>query len=135
MKKIILILQALINSIIFLILINSRIVYAAVDLSKPIPGAEPITLFELTYIVGLIGNFFVMVAPVLLIISLVLSGITFAVAGPNANAVAKAKKWLGYSVVGGLVIFGSGVIINTIAFIVTRDFFCQVVLFGVCLFH
>jgi hypothetical protein len=105
----------------------------SVDLTHPITGNEPMTLLEISNIVGTIANFLVIVAPVLIIIALVLSAITIMSGGANPAAVKKGKEWLKYSIYGGLIIFGSGVIINTIAYLVTRDFFCQVMLLGVCI--
>ncbi|MGD0977456.1 MAG: hypothetical protein ABR875_04170 [Minisyncoccia bacterium] len=133
--------QILVNLSLIFLMVGGGMVHAdlvptgTINLNQPINGNPPVTLNEVGSIVGTIGNFFILVAPILLIIALVLSAITIMTGGASPAAVTKGKKWLGYSVVAGLIIFGTGVIINTIAFIVTRDFFCQVSLLGVCILH
>ncbi len=122
-----LILQIVLNLLLFAVLADfGRAAPIPINLpTTPIPGAKPVSLLELQWIVGIIGNFFVTVGPVILVIALIASGITLAGGGASPAAVTKARKWFGASVVGGLIIFGAGVIINTLAAIVTRTFFCR----------
>ncbi len=95
---------------------------------RPVSGplSEPVSLSEVGYLINIIGNFFIIIAPLLFVISIVLSGIWYMKAGADSGALARAKSWLGYSIVGGLIIFGVGVIINTVAGLISRQFFCQV---------
>ena len=120
-------------------------VFAANDLiptyvGHPIPGNEPFTLVTFNNIIGTVANFMIIVAPILIIIALVLSAITIMSGGANPGLATKGKQWLGYSIYGALIIFGAGVIINTVAGIVSRDFFCQaginiLNIINVCVFH
>lgn len=87
-------------------------------------GNEPITLVEVQSLLGFVANFFVAVAPILLVIALISSGLYYMKSGASAEGTKKARAMFGYSVLGGLIIFGTGVIINTIGAIITRQFFC-----------
>lgn len=104
---------------------------------RPIRGplSQPITLPELSGLLRIIGNFLIVVAPILFVISLIMSGIWFMKAGADPNALGRAKSWLGYSIVGGLIIFGVGVMINTVTALLTRELFCRVGIGGICLFY
>ena len=102
--------------------------------ATPIPGQKAFSLSELSQIIGILGRFLVAVAPVLLVISLIWSGILYMKAGGSDTKVAEAKKWFGYAIVGGLIIFGVGVIINTVAAVITREFFCQLSVLGICIY-
>ena len=93
--------------------------------STPLPGQKPITVIEAIGLVSNIGNFLIIIGPVILVAALVISGIIYASAGDNTGRVDKAKAWFKNAIIGGLIIFGTGVIINTIAMIISRQFFCQ----------
>lgn len=88
------------------------------------PGQAPVTLIEIMKLVTVVGNFLIIVAPVIMVIALIVSAILYMTAG-DSDRVNKAKEWFRYSIIGGFIVFGSGVIINTIAIIISRQFFCQ----------
>ncbi len=133
-SKILFLSQIIINLWVFALLIEP--VQAAPPLNlpnpiiiptRPIPGAgsNPTNLLELRELLSIVGNFFVMIAPVLLVIALIYSGMLFMSAGASGAMVAKAKAALGYGILGGFIVFAAGVIINTIMAVVTRQFFCN----------
>ena len=64
---------------------------------------------------------------------IVWSGITYMYAGADATKVTAAQGRFKSAVIGAAIVLGVGVIIQTIAGIVTRDFFCQFQLLGVCI--
>ncbi len=100
--------------------------------ANPVPGGgAPLSVLGLQNIVLAIGTFFIIVGPILLVISLILSAIWYMKAGADSAALAKAKSWLGYTIIGGLIMFGVGVIINTIIAIVDRSFFNGGSFFGI----
>jgi hypothetical protein len=94
--------------------------------ATPVPGApnQPLSLLEIAGILGLIGRFMVIIGPIILVIAIIYGGILFMFAGASGALVAKAKSMIGYGIVGGLIVFGVGVIINTLINVVTRQFFC-----------
>lgn len=120
--------QIIINAVFLTVLISTNAAYAQINIPiiTPIAGQSALTLPNIVTIVTRIADFFIIVAPLILVVALIWSGITFMRAGASPTAVKSAKTMLGYSIVGGLLIFGVGVIINTIAAVVTGEFFCRV---------
>ena len=98
-----------------------------------LPPGNPITLPEVDNIIGQIAQFLIVVSVLIAVIMIVWSGITYMSAGANPTKVAEAQTRLRNAVIGAAVVLGVGVIIQTIAGIVTRDFFCQFQLLGVCI--
>lgn len=85
-----------------------------------VPEGRPVTLPEL---VGIFENFagFLMVAGgVLAAIVIIGSGIYYLMAGPDSTKVKAARDMLKAGIIGSLIIFGFGTILQTIRFI-TED--------------
>ena len=88
-----------------------------------------------------IGNWFVIIARFLIgismtiaVIFIVWSGFVMMSSQGNPKQFEAGKTRLIQAVWGVAVILGVGVIINTIAAVVTRDFFCQASILGICLY-
>lgn len=92
--------------------------------TTPIPGQKPVTTIELVKLITVLGNFLIILAPVILVIALIVGAVLYMTAG-DSGRVDKAKAWLKGAIIGGFIVFGVGVIINTMAIIVSRQFFCQ----------
>lgn len=92
----------------------------------PVSGAKPITGLDLYSAITGIAGFLIVVGPIILVVALIINAITLMGGGASAAAVGKAKQGFWYSILGGLIVFGVGVIINTIAVIVSGQFFCRV---------
>lgn len=98
-----------------------------------LPAGKPITLPEVDSLIGRIAQFLIVVSVLIAVTMIVWSGITYMSAGSDTTKVAEAQTRLKNAVIGAAVVLGVGVIIQTIAGIVTRDFFCQFQLLGVCI--
>ena len=98
-----------------------------------LPVGKPITLPEVDSLIGRIAQFLVVTSVLIAVIMIVWSGITYMYAGSDATKVGEAQTRLKNAVIGAAIVLGVGVIIQTIAGIVTRDFFCQFQLLGVCI--
>ena len=94
--------------------------------ATPVSGAKPITGLDLYSAITGIAGFLIVVGPLILVAALIINAITLMGGGASAAAVAKAKQGFWYSILGGLIVFGVGVIINTIAVIISGQFFCRV---------
>ena len=94
--------------------------------ATPVSGAKPITGLDLYSAVTGIAGFLIVVGPLILVAALIINAVTLMGGGASAAAVAKAKQGFWYSILGGLIVFGVGVIINTIAVIISGQFFCRV---------
>ena len=98
-----------------------------------LPPGKPITFNELDYLISRVATFVMFTSVTLAIIFIVRAGITWMSAGANTTKVDEAKAQLKSGIIGAFVVLGVGVIINTIAAVVTREFFCQFSVLGVCL--
>ncbi len=100
-----------------------------------LPAGRPITLPEVDSLIGQVAQFLVVVSVILAVIYIVWGGITYMAAGANTTKVAEAQERIKNGIIGAAVVLGVGVIINTVAGLVTRDFFCRVQVLGVCIFN
>lgn len=98
-----------------------------------LPAGKPITLPEVDSMIERVAQFLIVVSVLIAVIMIVWSGITYMYAGSDASKVTEAQTRLKNAVIGAAIVLGVGVIIQTIAGIVTRDFFCQFQLLGVCI--
>ena len=100
-----------------------------------LPAGNPITFDFIDYLAALLLNFIIGLSMTLMIGFIVASGIMIMGSRDNPNKYGKALAMLRSAIIGSAVILGSGVIINTIWSVVTRDFFCQVSVLGICIFN
>jgi hypothetical protein len=98
-----------------------------------LPPGQPVTFKELDYLIERIATFMVVTSVLLAVIYIVWGGITYMAAGAETTKVDEAKTRIKNGIIGAAVVLGVGVIINTIVGIVTRDFFCQFQLLGICI--
>lgn len=98
-----------------------------------LPPGQPITFDEIDDLIERVAQFLIVVSVILAIIFIVWGGITYMAAGANATKVTEAQTRIKNGIIGAAVVLGVGVIIQTIAGVVTRDFFCQFQLLGVCI--
>ncbi|PIR42102.1 MAG: hypothetical protein COV30_00150 [Candidatus Yanofskybacteria bacterium CG10_big_fil_rev_8_21_14_0_10_37_15] len=101
--------------------------------SSGLPPGKPITFDELDILIQRVAQFILVISVVLAVIFIVRAGITWMSAGSDTKKVDNAKAQLRSAIIGAFVVLGVGVIINTIASIVTREFFCQLRVLGVCI--
>ena len=101
-----------------------------------LPSGSPITLTVLEYIIFRISTFLITTSAVLALIFIVWSGITYMYAGEDTAKVDSAKARLRSGIIGAAIVFGVGVIIQTVASVVTLDFFCtvRIPVVGTCIY-
>lgn len=88
-----------------------------------LPSGAPITLSELEARIDRIARVLIRLSVIVLVIVLIWSGIAYATAGTNTKRLEYAKNTFKYGVIGALIILGVGVILRTIAALVTRNIF------------
>ena len=98
-----------------------------------LPPGKPITFDELDYLIARVAQFITVTSVIIAVIFIVRAGITWMYAGANETKVTEAKGQLKSAIIGALIVLGVGVIINTIAAVVSREFFCQFSVLGVCI--
>lgn len=86
------------------------------------PGQE-ITLGEVEGLIETVARFLVVISVIVAVIVIILGGIMLMMARGNEEAAEKAKNTLKYGVIGALVVLGVGVILQTLAGVVARNFF------------
>ena len=118
--------------LLFLAIANTGLAYQLADL----PPGEPVTFDEVNRLIEQIANFMVVTSVLLAIIYIIWGGITYMSAGSDTTKVTEAQTRIKNGIIGAAIVLGVGVIINTIAGIVSRDFFCQfrIPIIGTCLY-
>ncbi len=102
--------------------------------TNPVPLAPPgFSLAELGDIIRIVADFFTSIGVILAMIAIVVSGIMYMQAGSAPEAIKKAQTWFKNALIGGLIVLAVGMIINTLANIITRQFFCTLIFFGTCI--
>ena len=87
-----------------------------------LPPGEPLTYTRIRDLLDLTAQFLYMAGITLAVITLVVSGIMYFMAGSDTEA-KKAKGWFKNGIIGATIILAIGVIINTIKVIVQGGFF------------
>ncbi len=87
-----------------------------------IPAGEPVTLQGIEDTVRELSRFLIRLSGIGAAIALLIIGLWMVFAKEEATF-AKAKAWFWRALLGALVIFGVGVILNTIQGVFTGDFF------------
>ncbi|OGN13978.1 MAG: hypothetical protein A3J47_04260 [Candidatus Yanofskybacteria bacterium RIFCSPHIGHO2_02_FULL_43_22] len=101
-----------------------------------LPSGQPITLDVLDYIIFRVSTFFISISAVLAVIFIIWAGVTYMYAGDDSTKITAAQGRLKSGIIGAAIILGVGVIIQTIASVVTLDFFCtvRIPIVGVCVY-
>lgn len=87
---------------------------------QPAPG---LTLQEIENLIKRVAQFIIVLGVVLALIFIVVGGISWMKAGGDEEAAKKAKKRIWSGIWGALIVIGVGVILQTLAKVVTRTFF------------
>lgn len=103
------------------------------NVSAELPPGQPITFDEIDSIIIRVAGFIMVLSVILAIVFIVWAGITYMAAGANETKVTEAIARLKSAIIGAAIVLGVGVIIQTVASLVTREFFCQFNLLGVCI--
>lgn len=115
-------------------LLNLFLLLGAVQvMAAQLPAGRAVTLDEFDSIIRMIARFLVVISVVFAVIAFVISGIYRMYAADDTKKLEKAKGMFKSAIWGTLIVLGVGVIINTLAGLVTREFFCQLSIFGICI--
>ena len=99
------------------------LVFAAlVPTVSNIPG-QGIDLVEIEGIIRTVAQFLVVVSIIIAVIFIILGGIMYMAARGNDEAAGKAKTTIINGIIGAAVVLAVGVILQTLAGLVTRSFF------------
>ena len=101
--------------------------------TTPVPTQRGLTLAELGSLIAIVGSFLTNIGVLFAIIAIIVSGIMYMRAGSDTTKIANAQSWLKNALIGALIVLGVGMIINTVANVVSREFFCRLIVFGRCI--
>jgi hypothetical protein len=99
-----------------------------------IPAGNAVTLGDVNDIVSILARFLIVMSMVFAVIFIVLSGIMAMLAQADPGRFNAALLRLRHAAIGAGVVLATGVIINTVAALVDRSFFCQISVLGICLY-
>ena len=99
-----------------------------------LPPGNAITIDDVSGIVGVIARFMIVMSMVFAVIFIVLSGIMTMMAQADPGKFTAGLLRLKHAAIGTGVVLATGVIINTVAALVDRSFFCQISIIGICLY-
>ena len=95
---------------------------ALIGPTQPI-GGTPVTLSEIEARIRQIAQFVIVVSVILAVIFIIWGGITYMTAGGDETKAGAAKTRIWNGVIGAAVVLAVGVILQTLASLITRSFF------------
>lgn len=104
------------------VLVPLAAVLAITPPAVPITG-QAVTLDEIENLINGIARFLIVVSTVVAVIFIVYGGVRWVTAHGNEEAAGNAKKIILNGIYGALVILGVGVILRSLAGVVSRSFF------------
>ncbi|MFH1231184.1 MAG: TrbC/VirB2 family protein [Planctomycetota bacterium] len=90
--------------------------------SPNVPG-QPVTLTEIENIIRTIANFLIIVSVIIAVIMIIWGGILYMWARGDDKRTETARKTIFNGIIGAAVVLAVGVILQTVAGLVTRTFF------------
>ena len=97
----------------------------AASLPTPMPPTtgQAITLNEIEGLVKRIAQFLIIISVILAVIFIIWGGVMYMAARGDEDSVNKAKSTIYNGIIGAAVVLGVGVILQTLAGLITRSFF------------
>ena len=112
----------------------SLLMLAPILARADLPAGNAINVADVTNIVASLAQFLIVISMVIAVICIVLGGIMVMTAQADPGRFKTGIAWVKNVAIGAAVVLGSGVIINTVASLIDRSFFCQLSVLGVCLY-
>lgn len=94
-------------------------------LPNPVPptAGQAVTLNEIEVLIRRIAQFLIIVSVIIAVIFIIWGGVMYMAARGNEDQATKAKTTIFNGVIGAAVVLGVGVILQTLAGLITRSFF------------
>lgn len=104
------------------VLIMPVMAWALPTPTAPVGGA-PVTLAEIEARIRQIAQFIIVISVIIAVIMIIWGGITYMTAGGDEGKADAAKTRIWNGVIGAAVVLAVGVILQTLASLITRSFF------------
>lgn len=97
----------------------------AVSLPTPTPPTtgQPITLLEVENLIKRVAQFLIIISVIVAVIFIIWGGVMYMAARGDEEQASKAKATIFNGIIGAAVVLGVGVILQTLAGLITRSFF------------
>lgn len=92
-------------------------------LAAEAPQGVAITVDDINSLIEGIAGWIIKIALIVMVISIVAAALKIMTAGSNPKAFQEGVGWLKNAIIGSAIVLGVGVIINTVASVVSLDFF------------
>lgn len=96
--------------------------FALTNPTPPLAG-NPVTLGEIEDLIRRIAQFLIVIGVIIAVIFIIFGGLQYITAGGDDKKAEKGKTAVKNGVIGAAIILGVGVILQTVAVLVTRQFF------------
>ena len=108
-----------------LIAVLMPVLVLAQVLPTPTPptGGQALTLIEIEALIRRIAQFLIIVSVIIAVIFIIWGGVMYMAARGDEDSVNKAKSTIYNGIIGAAVVLGVGVILQTLAGLITRSFF------------
>jgi len=105
------------------VLVPVLVLAAVLPTPTPPTSGQAITLPEIEELIKRIAQFLIVVSVILAVIFIIWGGIMYMAARGSEEQATKAKTTIFNGVIGAAVVLGVGVILQTLAVLITRNFF------------
>ena len=99
------------------------LVLATLSTPTPPTTGQAVTLNEIEDLITRIAQFLIVVSIIIAVIFIIWGGIMYMAARGDEDRVSKAKATIFNGIIGAAVVLGVGVILQTLAGLITRSFF------------
>ena len=89
----------------------------------PPTSGQALTLVEIENLIKRIAQFLIIVSVIIAVIFIIWGGVMYMAARGNEEQATKAKSTIFNGIIGAAVVLGVGVILQTLAGLITRSFF------------
>lgn len=108
---------------VLVVFLGPSFVMAQLNAPTPPVGGNALTLTEIENIIRGLARFLIVISLVVAVVFIVWGGVLWMSARGNEDQTKNAKKTITNGVIGALVVLAVGVILQTLAGLVTRSFF------------
>ena len=114
---------ALVSLAIVAVLTPFLVLAATLPTPTPPTAGQALTLDEIENLIKRVAQFLIVVSVIIAVIFIIWGGVMYMAARGNEDAVGKAKTTIFNGIIGAAVVLGVGVILQTLAGLITRSFF------------
>lgn len=105
------------------VLVPILVLAAVLPTPTPPTTGQALTLIEMEALIKRVAQFLIIVSVIIAVIFIIWGGVMYMAARGNEEQATKAKTTIFNGIIGAAVVLGVGVILQTLAGLITRSFF------------